>query len=109
MNGYQTSNMALKKSIDSQYGVVAEYHRVVRVLDDRIRQSAEALVHVYKDAQSVNKQPLEVRVFTFSNDQEADGAYCLLPTEINPEGMNHVKRVYEALKLLPLYEGAIDV
>lgn len=101
--------MALKKSIDSQYGVVAEYHRVVRVLDDRIRQSAEAVVHVYKDALALNKQPLEVRVFVFSGDPEADGAYCLVPSDIDPQGMNHIKRVYEALKLLPIYEGAIDV
>lgn len=102
--------MALQKSIDTSYGVMAEYHKIVRIADDRVHRQAEVVVHAFKDAGSKTKQPLSVVCLVFSDSQPtADGPYCLDVVVENSPGVNHVSQAYTAIKQLPEYEGAVDV
>lgn len=101
--------MALQKDLDTAYGVMANYHKVVCVLHDRVRQRVEVQVAVYKDILNKHKSPLERKVYEFGAFEGADGPYCLDLNIENPENVNHVSLCYAALKQLSDYEGAIDV
>lgn len=109
--------MALQKTVITEHGATAEYHKIMSIRDVRSVPEVTVFVHVFKDASCKNLKPMLQKTYVFNNEETEVAEdewvilrpYFLSPDEVNPEGENHIKLSYDALKLLPEYEGAIDV
>lgn len=108
--------MALKKVVTTEHGAEAEYHKIMSIRDMRSVPEVTVFVHVFKDESCKNMKPMIQKSYAFNNIEvevsedvtEIPRPYFLSVDEVNPEGQNHIKLAYEALKLLPDYQGAVD-
>lgn len=101
--------MALQKSLSTQFGVDAVYHKIVKIEDDRLALSAVIYVNGYTSSSYQGKSPVLQQGFVMGSGDFVDLPYCFVTSEIDPEGMNHVERAYIALKTLEVFQGATDV
>lgn len=90
--------MALKKQIQTSYGVPAEYHKIIGTSIDWLKQTAIITVGVFVDetARREGVRPIERR------------AYQAEPFPFDKTTPERVT-AYEYLKALPKYEGAEDI
>lgn len=109
--------MALKKPVSDSSGFTAEYHQIYSVRDNPKIPEVTVFVNVFKDAQNKVK-PLIKKSYAFHNQPIGYGeneepiygpVYFLEPENVNPENRNHIERAYEALKLLPEFDGYENV
>lgn len=101
--------MALQKSIATQFGIDAVYHKIVKIDDDRLAMTATIIVNGYVSSNYQGKMPAISQAFVAGSGDFVDMPYCFQTSEIDPEGMNHVERAYLAIKTLDVFNGATDV
>lgn len=105
--------MAIQKLFTNpQTGESGDYVRIDSLRDQRLVPEVTLFVGVYKGAEYA--KPVLTKTHVFNNEpthEDENGEpvigrpYFLEAQDVDPAGMNHVKCGYEALKLLPEYEG----
>jgi hypothetical protein len=92
--------MALKKVIMTQYGVEAEYHKVILTNVDWLSKKAHCEVAVYLNQQARTENKMFLSSYALDIDETVFDFTC---------EDNLVSKTYEKLKLLPELEGATDI
>ena len=92
--------MAIVKSLETGYGVTAEYHKIVTTdvnwLNSTIRITIDSFIN--QQARLDGKMPIIVHSYYFSGDD------FTLTTNMNVVGWS-----YEQIKLKPEWENSLDV
>jgi len=102
--------MAIQKEITTSFGIVANYHKIHSFTDDKINRVVTITVNSYIDLTYKDKTPIGRLVFVSQDNNEyADFPYSFSCSEIDPEGMNHIKKAYNLIKTTEAFIGAIDV
>lgn len=88
--------MALKKQIETESGILAEYWRIHILRHDRKEAKTEVVLGCYKDvtARQADKAPVLSLSLHLIGDIESG---------------NVIQNCYDLIKLLPQFEGAEDV
>jgi len=92
--------MALQKSFEQANGVVANYSKVTEVtLISNETARAQVAVYLNAAARTDNKHPVVYQLY-----------FCPMTLDdLDEEGNNPIKLVYEYLKTLDVYSGSTDV
>lgn len=91
--------MALKKNVDTQYGIQATYHKVALTSIDWHARQARLVTVGFIDEEA--RRAGKVALGTFALDIESKD-FNFIPEE------NIIQKCYEILKGQPTFEGAED-
>lgn len=96
--------MALKQQKQLEIGVAADYHRIVRIEMSPVDNSLTVWVALYlsEAARQAGKVPVQTTEYSWRGDTSPGKASNISEKSI-------YKAIYEELKTLPDFSGAIDI
>jgi hypothetical protein len=93
--------MALQCDTQTQFGVVANYHRITNITYGD-NPHIEVSLYINKDARDNNKPYLSREIYTSDSG-------AITETTIKANSMSQAVLAYTYLKTVDVYSGAVDV